>query len=535
MFLRKIIQFEDVQFESNLSFALLVKSIASGGYTMLLLTFPLMFVKLPVRKYFLWICIIPALSNLFNYIHLFQYKSPISMGAFAVIFETSPREAGEFLNLISPQQFILAIFLSALPYSILLFSKQSKSDKSANAIIIALVFLFSTMLAGLFELSHKKKWHHTHHSFENSFIFMDAKRIAYYFREKIKFNRLISMREQIKCEASQPSILDTIPQTYILILGESAARGRMSLYGYYRDTTPHLDTLDNLLIFTNVVASATQTRLAIKLVLTSAHINDLDLYYNTPSLINVANEAGFTTFWYSNQMILDTNDTETTVLAKDSHNTRFINTDWRTNSLDGNLLPYIKKAINHPATKKLLIFHTMGSHQDYGNRYPQKPEFMVGDSLIDPGHWNEKHEEINDHYDNSILYTSHIINEIINELKKLDHPVRLVYLSDHGEEVYDRPGLSSGHGSLRLSKEVVDIPFFIWHNNKPNNWPEDQMHTYLNRKYSAQDLFHTMLDLMHINTDIYIPEKSIINEDFIEEPIQIIDANYNIVKYQSFR
>lgn len=33
------------------------------------------------------------------------------------------------------------------------------------------------------------------------------------------------------------------PRTLVLVIGESTQRGRMSLYGYPRETTPELDAL----------------------------------------------------------------------------------------------------------------------------------------------------------------------------------------------------------------------------------------------------------------------------------------------------
>ena len=49
----------------------------------------------------------------------------------------------------------------------------------------------------------------------------------------------------------------------MLVIGESTQRGRMSLYGYPRETTPELDALHktdpNLTVFNNVVTSRPYT------------------------------------------------------------------------------------------------------------------------------------------------------------------------------------------------------------------------------------------------------------------------------------
>ncbi|MFM2505084.1 sulfatase-like hydrolase/transferase, partial [Escherichia coli] len=53
------------------------------------------------------------------------------------------------------------------------------------------------------------------------------------------------------------------PRTLVLVIGESTQRGRMSLYGYPRETTPELDALHKtdpgLTVFNNVVTSRPYT------------------------------------------------------------------------------------------------------------------------------------------------------------------------------------------------------------------------------------------------------------------------------------
>ena len=65
------------------------------------------------------------------------------------------------------------------------------------------------------------------------------------------------------------------PQTHIFIIGESATRNHMSIYGYPRNTTPVLDSLrDELAVFTNVISSHVQTQASLRVALTAAAAND---------------------------------------------------------------------------------------------------------------------------------------------------------------------------------------------------------------------------------------------------------------------
>ncbi|MBU0247637.1 phosphoethanolamine transferase CptA, partial [Escherichia coli] len=65
------------------------------------------------------------------------------------------------------------------------------------------------------------------------------------------------------------------PRTLVLVIGESTQRGRMSLYGYPRETTPELDALHktdpNLTVFNNVVTSRPYTIEILQQALTFAN------------------------------------------------------------------------------------------------------------------------------------------------------------------------------------------------------------------------------------------------------------------------
>ncbi len=87
------------------------------------------------------------------------------------------------------------------------------------------------------------------------------------------------------------------PRTLVLVIGESTQRGRMSLYGYPRETTPELDALHktdpNLTVFNNVVTSRPYTIEILQQALTFANEKNPDLYLTQPSLMNMMKQAGY--------------------------------------------------------------------------------------------------------------------------------------------------------------------------------------------------------------------------------------------------
>ena len=113
----------------------------------------------------------------------------------------------------------------------------------------------------------------------------------------------------------------TKPRTLVLVIGESTQRGRMSLYGYPRETTPELDALHktdpNLTVFNNVVTSRPYTIEILQQALTFANEKNPDMYLTQPSLMNMMKQAGYKTFWITNQQTMTARNTMLTDFAPD--------------------------------------------------------------------------------------------------------------------------------------------------------------------------------------------------------------------------
>ncbi|HAX1800310.1 TPA: sulfatase-like hydrolase/transferase, partial [Escherichia coli] len=102
-------------------------------------------------------------------------------------------------------------------------------------------------------------------------------------------------------------------RTLVLVIGESTQRGRMSLYGYLRKTTPELDALHktdpNLIVFRDVVTSRPYTIEALQQALTFADEMNPELYLTQPSLMNIMKQAGYKIFWITNQQTITARNT----------------------------------------------------------------------------------------------------------------------------------------------------------------------------------------------------------------------------------
>lgn len=260
-------------------------------------------------------------------------------------------------------------------------------------------------------------------------------------------------------------VSDAQAKTWLVVIGESMQRQHLSLYGYPRDTTPNLRQRKNeLVILDNVISSHMQTQPSLRYALTLANVRDGQDPLQSLSIIDLANLAGMDTFWLSNQQPLRGT---TSAIARQAKHEYYVSNDHAgiANTLDELLLPSIERALAHPAPQKLIVVHLMGSHLQYENRYPAKfAQFTDQPPRPYQTELSTRQRNSINAYDNSILYTDYVLNEILSLAHRQTQPTGLFYFSDHGEEVYDTKDFK-GHGPESLTQRMFSIPFIVWGND----------------------------------------------------------------------
>lgn len=226
----------------------------------------------------------------------------------------------------------------------------------------------------------------------------------------------------------------------IFVLGESADRNKMSAYGYGIKTTPVLDELSKkgeAFVFTDTIAPANYTSRAMELIFTYAEKGEKNYWYENQNLIDIVKMAGYRTVWLSNQSPVGKFGNTDRILANRSDYSKFTNVAGGEASslvrpLDESLLPLLDEAMSGDSFKNFYVLHIEGSHEQFNLRYPDRfAKFATADEDSENYLWNKTKAE----YDNTILYTDFIIGETIKRFA--DKNAVLVYISDHGNEVYD--------------------------------------------------------------------------------------------------
>lgn len=345
--------------------------------------------------------------------------------------------------------------------------------------------------------------------------------ISFYdlYQEQRKINAAFAKHQQFTFDASSSAAL-TDKQVVVLVIGETSRRKNWQLNNYDRATNPLLNTQKNVINFTNMLSISAATRSSIPMLLTRKSAANVDSYdFAEKSIISAFKEAGFQTYWLSNQQKFGNHDTSTSVYAKEADEIVFLNKTSYTNrgETDEVILPELQKILTAPNNKQFIVIHTLGSHYDYSHRYPTmfnvfKPSLNDLDSysLQDKRY---KQQLINS-YDNSILYTDYVLNAVIESLKvEKDSESFLLFSSDHGEDLFDASCDKSGHGNETTYN--FEIASFAWYSdrfalNQANKVKRLQSNQH--KKINQTSIFPTLINAADIDIPDYQHPRSLLAE-----------------------
>ncbi|MBX9913141.1 MAG: phosphoethanolamine transferase CptA [Pseudomonadaceae bacterium] len=317
-----------------------------------------------------------------------------------------------------------------------------------------------------------------------------------------------------------------LPSTLVLVLGESTNRQRMSLYGYPRATTPKLDKLrEQLAVFDNVVTPRPYTIEALQQVLTFADEKNPDAYLTTPSIMNMMKQAGYKTYWITNQQTMTKRNTMLTTFSKQADEQVYLNNNLNQDArqYDGDVLAPFNKILGDAAPRKLIIIHLLGTHMSYKYRYPAEFD-QFNDRQGVPAWVTDDQLPTYNSYDNAVLYNDFVVASLIENFAATKPNGFLLYLSDHGEAVFDSPeGSVLGRNEGKPTAPMYTIPFMLWTSEqwRANN-PADYT-TALSRPYSSANLIHTWANLAGLSFAELDTSKSLVSADFKVRPLIIGD------------
>ena len=470
----------------------------------------------------LWLCSLPA----FGYYLI--YGQEFSQSVIFIMFETNNAEAAEYMAQYLSWWMPLAFICYGL-LAWLLWRKVRPVYLPRRAAIIASVLVATATLgyparyllkSESFEVGLQK--------FEDRLASVSPWQLAVgYHQYRLQLDNmqaLLSANAQIPPLEGLSDSHAGQPATLVLVIGESTNRQRMSLYGYPRATTPRLDALrDQLAVFDNVVTPRPYTIEALQQVLTFADEQNPGAYLTTPSIVNLMKQAGYKTYWITNQQTMTKRNTMLTTFSEQADEQVYLNNNRNQNArqYDGDVLEPFTKALADSAPRKFIVVHLLGTHMSYQYRYPPTYDTFKDRQGVPPGVSDDQLPTYNS-YDNAVRYNDFVVSSLIKDYAKTDPNGFLLYLSDHGEDVFDSAGHNTlGRNEAKPTAPMYTIPFMAWASPK---WRANHGWDFtgdLQRPYSSSHLIHTWADLAGLSFDELDHSKSLVSDSFKARPLLI--------------
>ena len=341
-------------------------------------------------------------------------------------------------------------------------------------------------------------------------------------------DRLIEAKDKMSvdsCSFKSPNI--------VLIIGESYGKLHSQQYGYFMPTTPRQIKREKsglLVPFSDVVAPWNLTSFVFKNVFSLHVVGEKGEWCDYPLFPSLFRKAGYHVTFITNQFLPKAkqavydfsggfflNHPELSAAMFDSRNQQLYRFD------RGLLDDYDKNQQQHNTDHNLIIFHLLGQHVKYNQRFPSdRRHFKAEDYEKKRADLGGKQRNVLADYDNAILYNDSIVDAIISRFE--DKEAIIIYMPDHGEECYEgnRGFICRNHSAAidyDLAHYEFEIPFWIFCSYKYAAKHPDIYKEIIgakNRRFMTDALPHMLLYLGGIHTKDYHAEYNILSPQYNE-------------------
>lgn len=297
------------------------------------------------------------------------------------------------------------------------------------------------------------------------------------------------------------------PRVTIIVAGETGRAQNFSLGGYPRETNPEMKAR-GVIYYKNSTSCGTSTAVSLPCmysVYTRAdytHRKGLE----TDNLTDILGHAKVDVEWWDN-------DTGSYGVANripyrflpDAADPRFC-TDGE--CLDTVLLDKLGDWLSNVKNDSVLVLHQLGSHGPaYYRRYPDDFRRFTPDCRT-PEFGACKPEEIVNAYDNTILFTDHVVAKVIDNLKKHQDTISasMLYVSDHGESLGENGLYLHGAPYIIAPAEQTRAPIIVWLSpdfSAASGIDTACLAASASNPVSHDNFFHSVLGLMDVETSVY--------------------------------
>jgi glucan phosphoethanolaminetransferase (alkaline phosphatase superfamily) len=514
----------------------------------LLVALPIVLFNLPLRVYLYFLSPFAVLAPL-EIGYVASYGVNLAFGSISSIFDTSLRESLEYLS--GQLLFVAATPVVSAVYFYLVTHKARavRLRRSWRILLAAGIFLLFAVLTGREALVLRHKLPPARLG-----LVATEKLVDQVIKKTYPSGPLLNLYSVYQVRADTAAWAESLTgftfgayvdarpdqkQLVVFVLGEAARYESWGINGYERDTSPRLSGMDDLLSFSDVSSPATLTFQSVPIMLTRATVENLPPMRQEKSVVSAFKEAGFRTYWVSNQATfrglvqrIAAEADETVSLSQDSRIAGFY---------DERVLPHLERILANNDDRAFVVLHLAGSHFAYSLRYPKSFErftpSLSGYRSIE-GQTPRNATEFRNAYDNSILYSDFVLGEVIDRLRARGGVTALLYTSDHGQNLYDDERGKFGHGTVDPSRVEAHVPLFLWLSEAyVREYPIMAKSASENRarSLSTADVFHWLLDMGRVRYQDGDDSRSIFSPRFKERKRLLWTPDRKVVEYDALR
>ena len=301
-----------------------------------------------------------------------------------------------------------------------------------------------------------------------------------------------------------------LPKLMVLVVGETARAESFSLNGYAKKTNPELEKL-NVINFSQVSSCGTATAVSVPCMFSGMTRENYDaqLAKHREGLLDLAQRAGYKVTWIDNNSgCKGVCDRVEQFKIPEPIQKKWCSADGE--CADGILVDsfkaYIASIASDDKTPRLIVLHQMGSH---GPAYYKRSQ--VGFQPFKPMCETNaiqgcSSEQLKNSYDNSIVYTDHILSQLIGILKQNQNfETGFWYLSDHGESTGEHGLYLHGSPYAIAPSQQTHVPMLMWFSETWKKQNPQQMTCLAQQKrqeLSQDHLFPSLLSLLEVKSEV---------------------------------
>jgi lipid A ethanolaminephosphotransferase len=305
----------------------------------------------------------------------------------------------------------------------------------------------------------------------------------------------------------------TKPVLLVVVAGETSRAQNWSLGGYDRPTNPELAKRD-ITYFPNVSSCGTATAVSLPCMFATYGRNDYsyELGLSTENMLDILARTGYHIEWWDN------NTGDKGIAARQTMESIITSTDPRYcadgECTDGIFLDKLAAYADSITQNTVLVLHMIGSHgPSYYLRYPAEYEHFTP-TCKTPELKTCSTEEIVNAYDNTVVYTDHILASMIDILAAQTKATSaLFFVSDHGESLGENGLYLHGAPYFIAPEYQTRVPMLTW---IPQSYADafhiqrDCVAKEASAEISHDNMFSTVLRLAGVDTSVIDPKLDLI-------------------------